>query len=187
MVLGEDLGAPSARSAVLKRDGDLIVANASVMQYHEITADNIASFHFHGDLGDYPLNAVLPVPGSAKDKALLLGRYAGQYPQLQLLEPAHIVAELIDTLVHIERFVRWAMLLVGVATALVILLVFMLSHRLRHGEFVTLRRIGSSQQQLWLLQSTEFALVLCTSLMLVSLLTYLTRTWGSALVQAQLF
>ena len=181
----QDLSAPEARSAVLKRQGDTVVANASVVQYNEITADNIASFHFHGDLAHYPINAVLPVTTNEKNKALLLGRYTEQLQQLQLVEPGHVVAELIDTLLHIERFVQWAMLLVGAATALVILLVFMLSHRLRHGEFLTLKRIGSAPRQLLLLQTTEFAMVLGASLVLVAALTYLTRTWGSALVQSQ--
>ena len=50
--------AASAASGVLERDGDTITANASVVQYNEITPDNIDSFHFHGDLSDYPVGAV---------------------------------------------------------------------------------------------------------------------------------
>jgi putative ABC transport system permease protein len=47
-----DLARLEARSAVLARRGDTIVANASVVQYNEITQDNVDSFHFHGDLSD---------------------------------------------------------------------------------------------------------------------------------------
>jgi putative ABC transport system permease protein len=183
----QDLSAPDARKAVLKREGKTIVANASVVQYNEITAQNIASFHFHGDLSAYPISAVLPVTKSDKNRTLLLGRFADRRDQVQLIEPRKIVAELIDTLLQIEHFVRFAIMLVAVATALVIILVFMLSHRLRHGEFRTLSRIGSSPGQLLLLQVTEFGMVLCLSLVLVALLTYLTRNWGVALVQAQVF
>jgi putative ABC transport system permease protein len=43
-----DLSQAGAATGVLRRDSSVITANASVVQYQEITADNIESFHFHG-------------------------------------------------------------------------------------------------------------------------------------------
>ena len=57
----QDLNSKSATAQVLKKEGDNIVANASVLQYNEITPDNIASFHFHGDRSEQPISAIIPV------------------------------------------------------------------------------------------------------------------------------
>ncbi len=59
------LDEPTAASGVLSREGSRITANASVVQYNEITAENADSFHFHGDLSDYPISAVIAVPRDA--------------------------------------------------------------------------------------------------------------------------
>ena len=40
----QDLQKPEAAERVLKRDGHVVVANAAVMQYNEITADNMDAF-----------------------------------------------------------------------------------------------------------------------------------------------
>jgi hypothetical protein len=58
----------------MSRDQDRIVANASLVQYNEITPENADSFHFHGDLSDYPLSAVLVVPNDTKSGVILQGR-----------------------------------------------------------------------------------------------------------------
>ena len=60
------VAAPEAAAGVLSREGDTIVANASVVQYAEITPDNIDSFHFHGSTADYPISAVIAVPNDRK-------------------------------------------------------------------------------------------------------------------------
>ena len=41
-----------------------VVASAKLVQYTEITAENIDSFHFHGAPEDYPLSAVIAVPST---------------------------------------------------------------------------------------------------------------------------
>ena len=68
----QDLSAPEAAATVLKRTGDTITANASVVQYNEITEENIDSFHFHGDLSDYPVSAVIAVPHNRKSGTILM-------------------------------------------------------------------------------------------------------------------
>ena len=58
----QDLAAPGADAAVLAREQGRITANASVVEYNEITPDNADSFHFHGDLTNLPLTGILAVP-----------------------------------------------------------------------------------------------------------------------------
>ncbi len=69
----EDLNRREASGQILKREGDNLVANASVRQYNEITPDNLESFHFHGDVSDNPISAIIPLPRDDKSAALLLG------------------------------------------------------------------------------------------------------------------
>ena len=64
----QDLAAPEASRAVLTREGDRVTANASLVQYNEITPENADSFHFHGDLSGYPISAVLAVPPDEKSR-----------------------------------------------------------------------------------------------------------------------
>ncbi len=73
----QDLSQPEAQSGVLRKQGNAIVANASVMQYNEITAQNVASFHFHGDPTSFPITAVIAVPKDEKSSTVLQGRYLG--------------------------------------------------------------------------------------------------------------
>ena len=58
-------------SRVLKN----VIGNASVLQYNEITAENVASFHFHGDPAAYPITAVIALPRDQKAGAILRGRH----------------------------------------------------------------------------------------------------------------
>ena len=44
---------PAAASGVLNRKEGMVTANASVVQYAEITPENVAEFHFHGATGDF--------------------------------------------------------------------------------------------------------------------------------------
>ena len=73
----QDLSRPEAAPGVLSREDDRIVANASVVQFNEITPDNIDSFHFHGDRSGYPITAVIAVPRDEKSGVILMGRYEG--------------------------------------------------------------------------------------------------------------
>ena len=90
----QELTRPEAASAVLKTEDDRIVANASLVQYNEITVANIDSFHFHGNDAELPLTAILPVPRSDKARVLIQGRYQ-QHESLQLLEPRAIIDQLL--------------------------------------------------------------------------------------------
>ena len=58
----QELSGSGAAGLILRSDTANVVANAAVVQYQEITADNLASFHFHGDTGAYPITAVIAVP-----------------------------------------------------------------------------------------------------------------------------
>jgi len=181
----QELTSPAAAGAVLKSEGDRIVANASLVQYNEITADNIDSFHFHGENADLPLTAILPVPRSDKARVLIQGRYQA-HDSLQLLQPRAVIKQLLDTVFAVQRYVLVAMGLVAVATTAVVLLVFLLSWRARRPEQDTLHRLGGSKAAILSLMLAEVVMVLATAAVLAALLVALTELFGGPLLKAVL-
>ena len=176
----QSLAAPEAAGAVLKTESDRIVANASLVQYNEITAANIDSFHFLGDDTVLPLTAVIAVPRSAKDKVLLQGRYQG-HESLQILQPQEVINQLLDTVFAVQRYILFAMGLVGLATGGVVLLVFLLSWRARRAEQQTLYRLGGTSVATGTLMLAEILIVLFAAVVLAALLAVLTHWFGGPL------
>jgi len=179
----QDLAAPEAASAVLDRQGDTITANASVVQYNEISEENIDSFHFHGDLSGYPLTAVLAVPESDKSGVILMGRYEGEQEPIQIVRPIAVMDDLLDTVFTVHGFVVAALGLVGVATVAVAGLVFLLSLRLRRREIETMIKIGGSRAAVGSLLVSEMAAVLVLGTLLAGGLTLLTSRFGAVAIQ----
>ncbi len=155
-VLGAEVGRRlGAVPGVLRREGTNIVANASVLQYNEVTPDNIDSFHFHGDPNTFPITAVIAVPHDAKSSALLQGRYLGDDELVQIVRPIEVMDELLQTILTVQSFVVTAVVIVGLATLATATLVFMLSLRLRRREIETMVKIGGSRASIFAVLATE--------------------------------
>ncbi len=178
----QELASPEASSAVLSREGNRIVANASVIQYNEITAENIDSFHFHGDNADFPLSAVVPVPVDKKSGVLLMGRYQGGSEASQIIEPLSVIDELLGTVVSIQQFVVAAVIIVSLATVATAALVFMLSLRLRRREIDTMFKIGASRSRVTGTLASEVIVVLALAILLAAVMTALTSQYGTDII-----
>lgn len=180
----QDLSRPEAVSGVLERDGDRIVANAAVVQYNEITADNLDSFHFHGDTSDFPVTAVIAVPPDQRASTMLQGRYQSPDEPVQITRPGEVMDELLATVLTVERFVVAGAVVVGIATLATAALVFLLSLRLRRREIETLFKIGGSRGAVALVTGSEVIVVLVTGAALAAALTLLTSQYGGLLIRA---
>ena len=179
----EDLSQPEASTAVLARDGENIVANASVVQFREITTANLSDFHFHGAIDEFPLAAIIAVPTDQKSGVLLEGRYQVPGGSVQAIRPEVVMDELLATVFTVRQYVLAAVGLVGVATFATIALVFLLSARLRRGEIDTMTRIGAAPGRVAAMLGTEIALVLVTSTVLAGALTWFATMWGESLLR----
>jgi len=164
----EDLG----EDEKLKPGDESIRLNASVMKYNEITRENVDEFHFHGDMGDNPVTAVVVVPEDAKSQAILKGRYETS-EDFQLISPAEEMDELFATVFSVQRVVLWLLAVVGAATLAMGALAFLMSHRLGRDEFRHLRHLGADFATLRALIAFEAAFVIATSLVLSGL-----ALWG---------
>ena len=101
-----------------------------------------------------------------------------------MVQPLAVIEELLATIFAIQRYVLAAMVLVGAATAAVVLLVFLLSLRARQAEMDTMSRLGGSRLSINSLMLAEIAIVLALSGLLATLLTLATLNWGGPLLRA---
>jgi putative ABC transport system permease protein len=179
-----DLTKPGASAQVLERKEDRVVANASVLQFNEITPENAAAFHFHGKQGDLPVTAILALPRDAKSQTLLSGRYLGRDELCQIMEPRAVMDDLISTVVQIRGYVVAVTLLLGGATLLTICSVFWLSVRLRRRELATLEKIGCSKRFVGGLLGAEVAVVFALAAALAGGLAILAARFGESLIHS---
>ena len=147
-------------SIVLKREAGKVVASAKLRIYAEITAKNVASFHFHGDWGRFPLTAVLAVPADRRSEALLRGRYTASKATVQAVKPSMVIGGLLRNVFRIKNLLDVATLLVSLATLLALVLVFALSLRLRVREMETIFRLGCSRATTVRLMAAEIVIIL---------------------------
>jgi putative ABC transport system permease protein len=178
----EDLTRPEAVAGVLKREEGLVTANASVVQYNEITEENIESFHFHGVEGDFPITAILAVPPDHKSATLLRGRYETS-ERFQVLRPLEVMDDLLATVLTVQHVVVAALLCVSVATLATAILVFLLSLRLRRREIETMMKIGGARLRVASILGMEIVLVLTVGAGIAGALTWATARYGAELVQ----
>lgn len=181
-----DLTQPADASVVIERADGNVVASAKLREYTEITEDNIASFHFHGDPGGYPLTAVLAVPDDERAATLLRGRYLAPENPYQLIVPAEVIDALLADIFRIKRVLDAVILVVGFATLLALTLVFALSVRLRQREIRTVFRIGGSRLTIAKLLAAEIAIILAAAGLLCGLLLLVIQHYSDALVRALL-
>ena len=144
-------------AVVARRDGE-VVLDASVVEYQEITPDNVDSFHFHESSDDLPLTAILVWPDEPRDATILRARYRVD-DDAQLLEPVAVVDEITAFVLGLKVFFDANVALVLVATVLLLGVVVALSVRVRAREFRTLDRIGVPRATIAAAVALEFGVV----------------------------
>ena len=179
----EDVTRPQDASVIIERTADNVIANARLVEYTEITADNIDSFHFHGAPGDYPLTAVIAVPEDARAGTILRGRYLDGDSGYQLVVPETVIDGLLANIFRIKHMLDAVILVVGIATALALILVFALSLRLRQREIHTVFRIGGSRLTIARLLVAEIAIIILFSGVLCAAAVVLVHRYSNELVR----
>jgi len=167
---GHDDVAKIDPAKLLKQEGNNLSASAAVRTYVEVTPEKLASFHFHGDMADFPLTAALVVPGSAKSETLLFTRWNEPARHTQALRAQAVVGELLKMVFQVQRFFDLGLAVVGGACLLVLGLVFSLSLRLREAERDTLFKLGASRHAVAALLAVELGLVVAMGLAVAGLL-----------------
>ena len=168
--------------SILKREGETLIANASLMQYSYITSENMNSFHFHGKQSAFPVNAAILLPHDHKSKTILMGRYMSDKPMQMLIEPRKVITSLIDTVFDIKNLALVILLAILAATFAIAVLVFILSIRLRRNELQTILKIGASPFRVKMLLLGEIFSVLLIASLLVSISAVIIGMLGDKII-----
>jgi putative ABC transport system permease protein len=172
----KDVTRTTDSSVILKKDAGNVTANAKLMQYTEITEENIDSFHLHGDSAKFPITAVLALPEDEKAGTILQGRYLEKETPYQIVQPKEVIDTLMANIFKIRYVLDAVIMLVGSATLLALILVFSLSLRLREREIDVIFKMGCSKATIARLLGAEIFIVAVVSLAvcggLVTLIMY---------------
>jgi putative ABC transport system permease protein len=171
-------GTPGTASVL---ETNIQVDQTKLLTYTEITPANIGSFHFHGDPATYPINAVIAVPPDQRATTLLRGRYLDPRNTAQIVDPAATTQSLLQNIFRVGALFDGVLLLVGIATLLIVALVFALSLRLRQREIDTIVLLGCSRLTVLRLAAAELVLVALASSGLCLLLLALVRHYSTEL------
>jgi putative ABC transport system permease protein len=147
-----------------------VAATAAVVEYGEITEENVGSFHFHGDPSEFPLTAVIVLPNDQKSATILKARYNASRTS-QMLTPLEVVEELMGIVFRVKRFFDANFAVIALSTILFFILVVMLSLRIRARERDTMHKIGASRLIIFYLQACELVIVFAISLALAGVLS----------------
>ena len=144
---------------VLSRTDESVSVSGALIEYAEVTPENEASFHYHGDSSILPLSAILALPESQKDGTILKSGVNARRTH-QAVTPSAVVDDLLGVVFRIKAFFDLVGAFLVATTAALVALVFLLSSRLRAPEMRTLDRIGAPRRAALGLVGLEVAGVL---------------------------
>ena len=180
----KDVTKTTDSSVILKKDVGNVTANAKLMQYTEITEDNIDSFHLHGDAINFPLTAVLALPYDEKAGTILQGRYLKKETPYQIVKPKEVIDTLMANIFKIRTVLDAVIMLVGTATLLALVLVFSLSLRLREKEIDVIFKLGCRRATIAKLLCAELFIIILISALICAGLLGLVSHYDQSLVRA---
>lgn len=168
---------------IYKRTESNVAATAKLYHYTEITKDNIESFHFHGNLGGYPITAVIAVPYNEKSGTILRGRYLSKDEIHQIVKPAEVIDGLLQNIFRIKNVLDAVISVVALATILAIVLVFALSLRLRQREIKTIFKLGCSRMTIFRVLAAEIFTIIFISGVLCSSMILMVNSYANEIVR----
>jgi len=180
----KDVTRTTDSSVILKKEAGNVTANAKLIQYAEITEDNIDSFHLHGDAINFPLTAVLALPYDEKAGTILQGRYLKKEMPYQIVRPKEVIDTLMANIFKIRNVLDAVILLVGSATLLALVLVFSLSLRLREREIDVIFKLGCSRATIAKLLSAELFIIIVMSAGVCAVFLGLVQYYDQSLVRS---
>jgi putative ABC transport system permease protein len=170
----EDVTKTTDQSIILNKDSSNVTANAKLFIYNEINQKTLESFHFHGDISNYPITSAIFVPNDQKSNTILRGRFESAEMPNQIVVPVKVVGNLLQSIFRIKEIFNTVFVLVGFATILILGLIVTLSIRLRKDEIFTMFTIGSSRAKVMEIISFELLIIIICSAAVALVLYYLT-------------
>ena len=162
---GHDPAEEVDASLVLGRTQGGVALSGALIEYNEVTPENLAGFHMHATPEELPLSAVLVVPRDEKERSLVKARVnaSAQWQAASTLAQASSRARMRNTK---PRSSSTTALGLAASTLAMTALVLLLSARLRAPEMRTLERLGAARGTVLLLYTLEMALISAASVAL---------------------
>ncbi|MGI9517512.1 MAG: ABC transporter permease [Pirellulaceae bacterium] len=182
----EDLEEEQDEDLVSGRENGVVTARATVTNFIEVTDENAASFHFHGNFEEFPVTALIVVPNDEKGEALMLGRYQREDAPAQMSKPIDEVQNLMQLVFRVQKFFNANAILIGFSTALLLVLVVLLSIRLRAGEMETMFKIGCARGTMASLIAAELFIIFVMAAACVGVVVTVTNWYADDLVRSLL-
>ena len=143
----EDVSTPNL---IIGQSDEHIALSAAVKEYQEITPANAATFHLHGDRADLPLTAVLVWPADDKTRTIV-GERVNRSPGDQAVIPTRVIDDLMAFVVRLQAVFDALAGVLLLSTGVMIVLIGVLSYRIREEELRTLGEIGATRHAVaWL-------------------------------------
>ncbi len=162
--------AEDADDTVIFIEASEVKYNSRLKKYNEITPENVHTFHFHGDTGDYPLSALVLVPESDKERVLVKSE-TDLDGEVQAVTPSKVIADILGIIFDVKKVLDGFSGLVFLSTAAFLFLVLSLQFRLRKDEMEIIYRIGGSRHSMEMLLGLETMILLGVSLVLAAALS----------------
>ncbi len=182
----EDLEDETDENLVSGREDGVVTARATVTNFIEVTDENAASFHFHGNFDEFPVTALIVLPRDDKGEALMLGRYQRDDAPAQMSKPIDEVQNLMQLVFRVQKFFNANAVLISVSTALLLVLVVLLSIRLRAGEMETMFKIGCARGTMASLIASELLIIFLLAAVCVVSVVLVTNWYADDLVRSLL-
>lgn len=179
----EDVTKLNDPTLIYQRTESNVAATARLYHYTEITKNNIESFHFHGNLLDYPITAVIAVPNDTKSGTILRGRYLSKEETLQIVKPEEVIDGLLQNIFRIKNVLDAVISVVALAMILSIVLVFTLSLRLRQREIQTILKLGCSRMTIARLLASEISIIVFISGVLCIIMIFTINFYANDIVR----
>lgn len=170
----QDLVEATDQSVILNKNDSVVTANAKLYMYNEINKKNMESFHFHGNIEEFPLTSLIFVPNNQKSSAILRGKFeTGEYKH-QMVLPNKVVDKLLENIFKIKKIFDSVFIVVGLSTLLILSLIIILTLRLRKDEIYMMFTIGSSRSKVTEILLLELLIIISLSTLLAVLFYFIT-------------
>ncbi len=123
------------------------------------------------------------MPPDRKSADLLRGRYQSAGEPYQILRPIDVISGLTATIFRVEGILNSVFGLLALSTVLLVVLIVMLSLRLRRREMQTMFKLGCSRSMIAVLLAVELCIIVLVSLALTVVLTALTARHVDAILR----
>src|SRR5690606_25784680 len=141
------------------------------------------SFHLHASENELPITAFIAVPNDEKSGVLLRGRYESSAAKNQIVVPIQVVREVLDAVFRVKRLFDASFASVLVTTVLFMMLVIMLSLRLRTPERRTIHHLGASRGTIFFLFLLEYLIILAVSIVIAGVLALIVSRMAPGFIQ----